>query len=692
MSKAPTFHPANTTVKQLIEALRPIARVAALWLMLFTASRLLLMLVFAERVAATGGGAFILLQGLRFDLVVMGQLLGPLAILAPWGAGRPGFERFIRICLATETVLVVFVEASTLPFIFEYDARPNILFVEYLAYPREVFTMLLTGHLLELAVIVPAVTAATWVTMRMANPRAPTARLGLPTRVAATMLLSVVVAMMVRSTLDHRPVNPSTVAFSPDSMVNQLALSSPYTLMYAVYEQERDSHNHDLRYGDIDPVDAIDTVLDAARLVDGSYNFGSPTMHMQHAARKPERPYHLVIVMEESLGAEFVGSLGGEDLTPRLDELRDQGIWFDRLYATGTRSVRGIEAVITGFPPTPRRSVVKLGETQRHFFTLASVLRQQGYRSGFVYGGEAHFDNMARFLLDNGFDFVIDEKDYPDPVFMAVWGVSDEDLFARVHREIEAAGDTPLFVLAFSSSNHDPFDIPPGRVQPLTGDEAARRTAVRYADYALGGFFDRARASDYWDHTVFLVVADHNSRTYGDELVPIDRFHIPGVILGGPIEPRRVPGVTSQIDLLPTLLSLLGIDAVHPAIGRDLTQPQWADGAGRAIMQFHDLQAYMEQDSVVVLRPDLDPELFDLSPGGHLLPADRSDSEQVRRALAHAAFGPLAISRQLYFDPADPPPEQQATAHQAARVRSTDARTHVNEFRKESQVQGLLEE
>jgi hypothetical protein len=115
-----------------------------------------------------------------------------------------------------------------------------------------------------------------------------------------------------------------------------------------------------------------------------------------------------VIVLQESLGATYVESLGGLPTTPELEKLSTQGWWFEQMYATGTRSVRGIEAVVSGFMPTPAQSVVKLSLSQQNFYTLASSLKPLGYRTSFVYGGEAHFDNMRSFFTGNDFDEVID--------------------------------------------------------------------------------------------------------------------------------------------------------------------------------------------------------------------------------------------------------------------------------------------
>lgn len=626
------------------------ARVMMLLLLVLSLSRLVIIAWYWDRVVVTDGIGFILIQGIRFDLVLMGMVLGPALLAAPWTAGRKWAAKFWRFYMTVATVFVVWVEMGTIPYIDQYDARPNYIYVEYLKYPQEVLGMLLASYGL-LMVVTAAVTMGFGVLAWRLSRTLTIKPAGLSI-IGSLLLMPVLVVMifaMIRSTLDHHPANPSTVAFTTDSMVNQLALNSPYNLIYAIYEQNRDSKRASGSYGRMNKSEVLSIVTETAGLVDKvDLQSDTPSMHQQMASRRLEKPLNLVIVLEESLGAEFVGSLGGKDLTPNLDALANEGIWFERLYATGTRSVRGIEAVISGFPPTIKRSVVKLAETQKGFFTIADLLARQNYETSFIYGGSAHFDNMRRFFMNNGFQTVIDQKDFESPEFVSTWGVSDEDLFKKTHEYLSARGDQPFFSLVFSSSNHKPFEIPEGRVKKRTGPDAAREMAVAYADYALGEFLKLARSSTYYDNTIFLVVSDHNSRVKGANLIPVERFHVPGVILGSGVEPRRVPGIVSQIDLLPTLLSLMGIDSRHPAIGYDLTQAGYLDGAGRAQMQFHDLQGWLEPGRLVVLQPNLPMRSFLYEPGMELHTDPNPDEDMMRRALAHALWAPMMIRSKAY--------------------------------------------
>jgi len=630
------------------------ALLAICLIVVLSLSRLMLVSIFWERVGPTDGLSFILVQGLRFDIILLGMVFGLPLVFKPW-FHLAGFLRhignwLIPLYLGIALALAFFIEASTYSFIVQYDSRPNYLFVEYLAYPREVLSTLAGTHLLELAGFTIIAVLLAWSITRWlrADPRS-NQRVPFWFCILATPITIILLLGMIRSTLEHRPVNPSKAVFSQDSMVNQLPLNSPYSLMYAIYENNRNPSRKNMRYGDLDDEEVLDIILNDAGISAGDQlDPAIPTLHHQKATQSREKPLNLVIILQESIGADVVGGLGGMDLMPELDKLANEGIWFERLYSTGTRSVRGIEAVISGFTPTPRVSVVKLPETQDNFFTIADLLQKQGYQTSFVYGGEGHFDNMARFFLNNGFQRVDDQNDYDNPVFEGSWGMSDEDLFNHAHEIFSNAGDKPFFSLVFTSSNHEPFDIPENRVAREEDPEGARKTAIRYADYALGQYIEKARQSNYWENTVFLVVSDHPSRLFAGKLVPVHRFRIPGVIIGDSIEPRRVEGITSQIDLLPTLLSLIGVDSDHPGIGRDLTLPEYANGSGRALMQFNSLQAFLEDDKVVILQAGLDPMLFRLEPDGEMILEETSDPALKKKALAYSLWGPMMIRRKSY--------------------------------------------
>jgi phosphoglycerol transferase MdoB-like AlkP superfamily enzyme len=369
-----------------------------------------------------------------------------------------------------------------------------------------------------------------------------------------------------------------------------------------------------------------------------------PSLHRQQATRQGDQPLNLVIILEESLGAQFVGSLGGAGYTPELDKLSNEGWWLERTYATGTRSARGLEAVTTGFMPTPAEAVLKLPRSQRDFFTLGALLDTFGYHTRFLYGGEAHFDNMRSFFFGNGFNEVVDRASFETkPSFVGSWGASDEDMFNELHQRLMEDGSKRSLTVAFSVSNHTPWEYPAGRIKP-DGDPASNANAVRYADWSIGRFFEKAKQSPYWNHTVFLIVADHDARVFGASLVPVTHFHIPALILGAGVPVRKDPHIVSQIDLAPTLLSLIGISSEHPMLGADLTQ-RYPD---RAIMQYGDNYGYLKDDRLIVLRPNQPASQYHYQVEGEKLDPVTVDAALEKTALAHALWPSWAYTKQRY--------------------------------------------
>lgn len=634
----------------------PLARFIVLTVLLLGLSRAGLMAWQWPRVSVTGSWLSLLLQGARNDLMTAGLFAAPMVLLLPVFVIVGRVPLWVRCCtawLAFSLLTILFLELATPQFLIEFDSRPNRLFIEYLQYPREVLSMLWGGYRLLLFVAFAAIVGlGIWTLRHFARCRCETQAWNPRIVLLVWPLVVALCLVMIRSSVQHRPANLSTFAFCDDAMVNSLVANSAYSVLSAVHGMKNESHSSEM-YGSMSTTDMIDRVRKGMGVADGDFlSEEFPTLHRQLATVRRDRPRNLVIVLEESLGAGFVERLGGQPIATNFQKLGDEGIWFQRLYATGTRSVRGIEAVIAGFPPTPAQSTVKLSKSQRDFATLASVLRKAGYRSEFVYGGESHFDNMRGFFLGNGFSTVVDREDFQQPRFVGSWGVSDEDLFDMAHQRISAlhAAGEPFFLLVFSSSNHSPFEFPDGRIALVDEEKQTVNNAVKYADFAMGAFVDRARRSAYWEDTMMMVVADHDTRVYGNDLVPIDKFHIPGVILGADIEPRQITSVASQIDLAPTLLSLLGVDSEHPFVGRDLTRalPEFGNAAPtlipRAMMQFDRNYAWLEEGRATILLPDGSTKHFSYDHGTRELRLET----QVHPEVALDALANVLMASWLY--------------------------------------------
>jgi phosphoglycerol transferase MdoB-like AlkP superfamily enzyme len=638
-------------VRHRLAAVGPLAPVVAFFLgglVFLSASRLALTLAWLPRLRAVDGFLGLFPVGVRIDtslLSIVAAVPAAAVLLFPDRLGR-WWHPLVAAYLAVGAAAIAFLEFATPPFIAQYDGRPNRIFLDYLIYPREVGGTLLAGYRLALvggAVVIVAVGVFAWRNARaLLREHAPW-RWG--ARVVALPLVGGLLVLGMRSSLGPRPANISTAAFSSDHLVNELALDSAYAVGYALYESRHEVDAARL-YGRLPTAEAIARVRRATLLPLTAFSDPDiPLLHHQTSRTPRARPCNLVIVLEESLGAEYVGTLGGLALTPNLDRLSRDGMLLTNVYSTGTRTVRGIEATVAGFLPTAGSSVVKLGGAQHDFFTVAELLRRHGYATDFIYGGRSNFDNMAAFFRGNGFQRVIDEPRFAHPIFRGTWGVSDEDLFARANREFRAHGTAPFFAVLLTTSNHPPYEYPPGRIPP--GDEApdTSHNAIRYADFALGRFFEAARKEAYFANTVFLVVADHDTRVYGADLVPIEKFHVPALILGPGVPATRWDGVASQVDLLPTLLDLIGLDAEHPMVGRDLVRVA-PDAPGHAFMQYDTTNAYRVGDRVVIHQAHRAPLQFEYR-DGRLVPAPL-DRELARDALAHIQVADFLYQEHRY--------------------------------------------
>jgi phosphoglycerol transferase MdoB-like AlkP superfamily enzyme len=620
--------------------LKPIFNFIAIGLLITTLSRIFLFFLFKERVVETQDYWYIFPIGLRMDLILLCYLsFIPAALITFLPNNWIKYtNKFLVAYSFLFLFLILFVELATPDFVKQYDTRPNKIFLDYLIYPKEVVGMLLKSYLISIIVTFLILGTALYFAFKKGKKYFHTHPADYKLKLIVFPLAAFLLFFGARSSLtSKRPINASNAVFSTDQLTNCLGLNSFYTVAFAAYSLKNEGNTK--MYGKMEEAEAIARVKKYMVVEDKDFTDTEiPFLHVQNPDTLLKKPYNLVIFLQESLGAEYVGILGGKPLTPEFDKLSKEGLLFTNLYCTGTRSVRGIEAVVTGFLPSPSESVVKLGNSQQGFFTLADALKRKGYATSFIYGGMANFDNMASFFNGNGFEDIVDQDDFDADgnkyAFKGTWGYSDEDLAVKANNYFKAKGDKPFFSLMFSTSNHEPFEYPAGRIKPYDKKAATVNNAMKYADFSIGKFFEMAKKEPYFKNTIFIVIADHNTRTYGKNLVPINKFHIPALIMGpGVPKGKAYDKLTSQIDIPPTLLSYLGAQFETPMVGRNLNKMS-PDVKGRTIMQFNDINAFRVENKVVIMQPNLKPLQFEMKNDTTLIPV-KLDEEFAKDALAH---------------------------------------------------------
>lgn len=312
---------------------------------------------------------------------------------------------------------------------------------------------------------------------------------------------------------------------------------------------------------------------------------------------------NVVLITIESLSADFLTRYGSEDgITPYLDALLAESLVFDNLYATGNRTVRGLEAVTLNIPPSSGESLVKRPDNTG-LFSTGEVFRQNGYHTSFIYGGDSYFDNMGTFYGNCGYE-IVDKKTYDKDaiVFANIWGTSDEDSYREALQRFDAswAAGEPFFAQIMTISNHRPYTYPEGRIV-YDGNPMSRRAAVKYTDWAIGQFLAQAAEKPWFNETVFVIMADHCASSAGKTSLPLECYHIPALIYApGFIAPQYVDKVCSQIDVMPTLLSLLHFSYDAPFYGRNVLADDFQE---RAFMATYQDLGYYADGVLTVLSP-----------------------------------------------------------------------------------------
>lgn len=296
---------------------------------------------------------------------------------------------------------------------------------------------------------------------------------------------------------------------------------------------------------------------------------------------KEIKNYNVVIVLMESFMGDTVGALGGEpDLTPNYNRLAEEGVLFTNFYSNGNRSNRGILSVLTGFPSQYGQSILKKPAGQKPFISLAHILKERGYSTHFMYGGDIEFDNMKGFLTTNGVDNIISKNNFSLADRTIKWGVPDDKVFERVTEYLRILKE-PFFFEVFTLSNHAPFDIPEDFKKFTENDyeDCERYNAFMFADYSLGKFIEAVKDEknkEWAENTIFIFVADHGDNRRKPIDIDWKKFSNPLVIWtpGGQLKPDKITKIGSQLDILPTIMGILGGEYIHSSWGKDLLNPE----------------------------------------------------------------------------------------------------------------------
>lgn len=561
------------------QRLRPILASVVLYTALSSLLRVILSCMY-QPAAPVGWPkyAVALLCGLLQDFTSATVVFTPLALLLLIFQGKQGARPYWRRVLWTTAIgltwlFLLFLLVAEFVFFDEFQSRFNTVAIDYLIYPHEVVGNMEQSYPLgwiAAGVLVSTIRTVVALGRLRGSAPQPPMRWGERWKWAACWLGFASLVGASAAVIPH----PN----GGDRLIDELAANGLITGARAAITRNLD---YAAFYPTLPLEEARALVHTMVALPGDVFFTGDSGELRRRIPGDPNLPkLNVCILLEESLGSEFWGSLGRKKrdgtphtLTPQLDKIAArEGILFTSLYADGNRTIRGFEGILASFPPLPGDSIVARDRSE-NVETIGKVLKRDGYQSAFLYGGSSLFDGMGRFLTNNGWDRCVEEKDFSNPVFTTAWGVSNEDLYSRAIEEMRSmhAAKKPFLLTTLSVSNHRPYTYPAGRIKenPL---ERRRDFAVKYTDWALGEFFRKVKHESFWQDTIFVVVADHGARVYGSEKIPIHSYEIPMLVVGPAVvkNPSRIDTLGCQLDVAPTLLGLIGRPYDSLFFGRDL--------------------------------------------------------------------------------------------------------------------------
>lgn len=542
--------------------------------------------------------AKLLVLGERLDLAMAFWLFLPLVlwfVFVPDGLYLSKIHKtFLVALLFLYFPVQIFLLKADYEFFSEFNARFNTVAVDYLIYPHEVFVNLWDSYPIT-RIVMACLWGGGFLFTAIWNLRLNLWQQGLAFRRRLVFLAGYIVMGAVFT----QTVSIENTHFTNDRVLNEISSNGQYSFFYSALTHHLD---YPAFYRTLPRDEAYVRVRSLVNQPNAAFTSQKDSIQRTITNTSLPKPKNLVILLIESFGSEFWGSLGreGGTLTPEMDALSEEGFLFTNLYASGNRTVRGIEGVTASFPPLPGDSIVKR-HLSDHVATIALTLHEKNYQTVYLYGGRGVFDGMRSFALRNGFDRFVEQKDFPDPTFTTIWGVSDEDLYHRSVEEFKRlhASGKPFFATVLSVSNHKPYTYPSGRI-PEDPNAHSRSHAVKYTDWALGEFFRLAKKEEFCKDTIFAVVADHGARVYGSQSIPIKSYRIPLLILNPSQHgSRRIDTLGGSLDVSPTLLGMLGLSYESVFFGRDLMRIS-KNGAWAVMHHNRDVGMYRDGRMVVL--------------------------------------------------------------------------------------------
>lgn len=533
-------------------------------------------------------GALSLTTSVSFLFMVL-PYIGYLLILPRTHIGSRADKVFSTIFFGGFVFLTYFEIVASALFWHKFSSAFNFIAIDSLIYTNQIGFDLLRSYPIIRTVI--GIGAATGLTIWACR------KYIIPNTAAPKFLLRLFHALIYCfiCLLAFRNVNPANMEISANRYNNELAKQGTFSLFDAFWKNE-------INYADfyLTRPQEENLVLLQNKFSESNATFIEPKKNIarQINAFRPEKRANVIIVLMESMSAKFISP----ETTPFLNNLAQQSLYFSNVYATGTQTIRGIEALNLSMPPLPGMPIIRRSDNE-NLYSLGQIFKEKGYDNKWIFGGYGLLDNTNYFMENNGFQ-IVDKIRWKkeDISFTNIWGACDEDLFNKIISEADLSyqQDKPFLTLALSISNHHPYSYPDGKID-LPSKTSGRAGGIKYADYAIEQFISKAKTKPWFENTLFVFVADRAAGASGSAEINTDGHLIPALFYGPKfVAARHIETPISQIDILPTILGLLDFSYESRFYGQDALNPKYES---RLFVSNYQQIGYIKDNQSVILKP-----------------------------------------------------------------------------------------
>nr|WP_294893919.1 alkaline phosphatase family protein [uncultured Pedobacter sp.] len=432
--------------------------------------------------------------------------------------------------------------------------------------------------------------------------------------------------LAIRGSLTVSPMNTSRAYFSQHQILNTAAINTNWFLISNILSQSKIKSNPYLYFKPSEAIAIQDSLFNKSQAFPSILNTPKP---------------NIVLIIMESFTADLIKELGPEkNVTPNFSKLISEGLLFTNIYSASDRTDKGLVAVLSGFPSQATETIVKENEKQLKLPSISQEIKNIGYHTSFIYGGDLNFDNFRSYIISHGFENVKDLSDIKTSEKITKWGVADNVTMAQQLKDLQTEKQ-PFFSTLLTLSNHEPFYLKGNyKFGNHTVNDMFRSTAF-FTDSVLYNYINQAKKQDWYKNTLFILVADHGHRlpTEQNDIFEPGRYHIPVLFFGGALKPefkaKKMDKVGCQIDISSMLLNQLNISDTAFHYSKNLLAPAVK---GFAFYSWNNGFGFINEDKKAV---SFDPV------GNQVIYQDRFSSE---KAKADALINAKALMQNIFTD------------------------------------------